>query len=284
MEVGQRSRTIDRPAVMRAAHQLLDDEPKVFRDPVAVGLTPESSEAVIRASAAELRSDQHKRLRSVAVLRARFAEDCLAEAVREGVAQYVVLGAGLDTFAFRGGALARRLRLFEVDHPDTQEWKRRCVAQAGLVEPANLAYVTLDLETEPLRASLCPAGFDPARPAFFSWLGVTQYLTVAATEATLGFIARLPSASGVVLSFVPPDDELADVDLAEVRASTRRAASLGEPWLTRYRSSELVQRLRRLGFRSVLHLTPGTASQRYFAGRADGLRAPRFEQLMLAVV
>ncbi len=144
--------------------------------------------------------------------------------------------------------------------------------------------MTLDLETESLRVNLRVAGFDPARPGFFSWLGVTQYLTAAAIEATLHFIARLPRASGVALSFVPPDDELAGADLAEVRASTRRAASLGEPWLTRYRAGELMQSLRALGFRSVLHLTPETASQRYFAGRTDGLRAPRFEQLLFAVV
>src|SRR5438105_18537 len=140
------SRTTQRPALLRAAHQILDAEPKIHHDPLAVGLTPEASVESIRANERLIRGSDCMLLRSAFVLRARYAEDCLAAAALAGVSQYVILGAGMDTFAYRQPEHARAMRIFEVDHPSTQAAKRGCFAKRGLRTPANLAFVALDFE------------------------------------------------------------------------------------------------------------------------------------------
>jgi methyltransferase (TIGR00027 family) len=185
MHHDEASRTTQRPAVLRAAHQILDDDPKIHADPVAVGLTPESSAEAIRVNASLIRSRDYTLLRSAFVLRARYAEDCLAEAALGGVCQYVILGAGLDTFAYRQPEYARAMPIFEVDHPASQTWKQGCLARRGIVTPANLAFVAVDFERDRLAECLAAEGFDASKPAFFSWLGVVQYLTKPAIEDTL---------------------------------------------------------------------------------------------------
>jgi methyltransferase (TIGR00027 family) len=281
---GERSRTIDRPALMRAAHQLLDDEPKIFRDPFAVGITDGASRAEIESRASELLTPACKLLRSAFVLRSRYAEDELASAIQKGASQYVLLGAGLDTFALRQPAHAADLRIFEVDHPATQRWKLSLLRSRGAKLPRNLAHVPVDLQVEALDEPLRRAGFDRRKPAFFSWLGVTQYLDERAIQSTLRYLAGLAPGSGVAFSFTPPEDALDGLDREEARAAADRAAALDEPWRTRPAADFLANRLRTLGFSRIEHLHPAHAERLYFNDRKDGLRAARFEQLISAFV
>jgi methyltransferase (TIGR00027 family) len=272
------------PAVIRAAHQILDAHPKILDDPVAIGLVEGSSEAEIRAQEPDLQQPLKRLVRSAFVVRSRFVEDQLAEAVRAGVRQYVILGAGLDTFAYRQPAWARPLRIIEVDHPASQAFKRNCLGHAGVAIPDNVAFGPIDFERTTLQEGLGAVAFDPQVPAFFAWLGVTQYLTSAAIEATLQFVRTLPAASGIVFSFVLPDTQLEGDDLQVATFYTALAASYGEPWITRFEPQPLRQWLLTLGFSAVYHLSPALAQARYFAGRPDGLRAPIVEQLMYAIV
>ena len=282
MDQGQASVTAALTATLRAVHQVLDDEPKVFLDPVVVGLIPETAPAQLAERRAGFGAPMLRILRSAVVLRSRFAEDELARVVERGIRQYVILGAGLDTFAFRQPPFAQRLQIFEVDHPATQAWKREQLAAAGLVEPANLHWAPIDFEHQGLTDGLRAAGFTSDQPAFFSWLGVTQYLTLPAIDATLQTVAALPRPSTLVLTFMLPDRDLAGEELAAVRSISESAASAGEPWRTRFRPEEIAARLRSLGFREVVHLSPEEANVRYFGPRSDGLRAPHAAQCISA--
>lgn len=282
MEAQKASDTAALTAILRAAHQLVDDEPRIVDDPIAVGLIHEASRECIAARRTELRSPGLMIPRAAVLLRSRYAEDLLAQAVERGVSQFVILGAGLDTFAFRQPAFARRLQIYEIDYPATQAWKRERLAAVGIEVPDNLYWAPIDFEQQTLAAGLRGAGFDATRPAFFSWLGVTQYLTLPAIDATLNVVAALPSPSTIVLTFMLPDADLPPEEAAAARAVAKHAATTGEPWLTRIRAQELTARLRRLGFREVVHLTPEAANARYFAGRRDGLQAPHVAQLISA--
>ncbi len=279
MSLSQASRTMLRTAALRAAHQLLDNPP-IFQDPVAVGLVPDASADALVASL----GDDGAVLRALFALRSRFAEDRLARAAARNVAQYVMIGAGLDTFPWRQPDYAQTMRLFAADHPDSIVWTRACFRARGLDEPPNLVAVPVDLEDCRLGERLAAFGFDPRRPAFCSALGLTQYLGRAAIDSALGFAASLASGSEIVFSFVPPPDELNAEDAGFARRALERVAALGEPWRTQLRARELVRQLRALGFSDVFHLTPQAAAARYFADRQDGLRTPGYEQMMCATV
>lgn len=274
------SRTAIRAAVLRAAHQILDDEPKVLVDPVAVRLV----EGLLPADGDTLQAPPLKRLRAALVLRSRYAEDALAEAARGGVRQYVILGAGLDTFAYRQPPWARALTVFEADRPATQAWKHEALRLAGIAVPGNVRFCPVDLETGSLPRALGAAGFQVAIPTFASWLGATQYLSDAAIDVTLRFVRALPAGSGIVFSFVAPDAWLDREDREEFGTWAAAAASDGEPWITRLDPTALRCRLLDLGFGRVDHLPPETATARYLSERRDGLLVPRAVHLMRATV
>jgi methyltransferase (TIGR00027 family) len=257
-------------AYLRAAHQLIDAAPRLLDDPVILRLLGDGAEARLRDGEAQLQSTLWRALRSHVVLRSRFAEDSLADAVARGVRQYVVLGAGLDTFALRQPAWAHDLRVFEVDQPATQTAKRGGIAQAGLTVPPNVTFVPLDFEHVSLADGLAAGGVDLARPVFFSWLGVTMYLTAPAIDAVFRTVAALPSGTEIVLTFAQPD---ADGEAAHAFAES--AAAVGEPWLSYFTPEELEARLRGAGFTSVRFLTPAEAAARYYQHRPDGLLPPR---------
>jgi len=282
MEADRRSRTIEIPAIMRALHQSADDEPKILSDPIAP-----------RLSAAD--DDRHwlvpllehpfaKQWRAGFALRSRYAEDCLQEAIQRGVQQYVILGAGLDTFAYRWPAHLGSLRIYEVDHPTTQQWKRERLKKADIALPSNLTFVPIDFEKTPIRDALAAHGFDPSIRTLCSWMGVTQYLTGEAVDATLRFALSLPRASEIVFSFSLPQDALSGAEAEAVALAARRAAEVGEPWLTRLHVAELAFKLGAMGFSRIVHLTPEEAGRRYFAGRRDGLKERRGERLIRAIV
>ena len=181
----QPSLTAWRVALERAAHQIFD-RPRVLEDPVALAIVGERGVAEIRGAALRYGLPPSRYLRAFLVARSRVAEEALAAALSCGVRQYVVLGAGLDTFAYRNPYPTSALKVFEVDHPATQEWKRRQLAAAGLAIPESLTFVPVDFESEALAARLSSAGFRAGEPAFFSWLGVTMYLTRTPVLDTIG--------------------------------------------------------------------------------------------------
>src|SRR3954452_14583249 len=283
MGAGQPSRTLLGAAIRRAEHQLVDT-PVIFGDPVILDLVPEVTDP---AAISEFRSTGEPvliLLRALFAMRSRFAEDRLADAARRGVRQYVLVGAGLDTFPWRQPAFTRDMAIFAADHPASLIWTHRRLRERGFARPPNLTHVPVDLEDCRIHDPLAACGFDHEAPSLCSVLGVTQYLSDAAINALLSFVASLKSGSEIVLSFVVPDDHLDGDDLEVAVSSAARTAALGEPWKSRLQPRVLLRRLSELGFAEIFHLTPELAQQRYFAGRQDALRAPRWEQLIAAVV
>ena len=260
-----------RVAVRRAAHQLLDT-PKVLDDPIAVRIIGAEADAALRASLGDQQSRVGRAVRAFMVARSRFAEDELARAVGRGVAQYVVLGAGLDTFAYRHPYAPGTLRVFEVDHPGSQAWKRARLAAAAIAIPASVTFAPVDFETQTLADGLAAAGFARDRAAFFSWLGVTMYLTEAAIDATLAFIASLPPGGGVAFDYAVPRASLGLVARFALDRLSRRVAAAGEPFVTFFDPGGLRARLIRHGFHAIQDLGADEINARYFGGRADGLR------------
>lgn len=261
---------------LRAAHQLIDDAPRILDDPVAVRLVdPWMIRKMVRygKGARDRRVDG---LRAHIVTRSRYTEDRLGEAVQRGTAQYVVLGAGFDTFAYRQPTWARELRIFEVDHLASQEAKRARLARAGIDVPGNVRFVPIDFETTPLRAGLVAGGVALDRPTFFSWLGVLVYLDQGAIDAVFDAVARLPAGSEIVFTFSPHDRDGAASGLA------RRASRMGEPWKTRLEPDALLAQLRRAGFSDCGLVDPAELADRYFRDRHDGLPPPRRERLAWA--
>src|SRR5512139_3216952 len=196
------TKTAQGVAMHRAAHQIID-VPRVFDDPMAVRVIGAESALALKAA-----SRQYNVLPGAGFLRAfitarsRYTEDELGAAVNRGVRQYVILGAGLDTFAYRDPYPPDELRVFEVDHPSTQQWKRTRLEAAGIVIPGSLKFVPVDFETRTLAEGLRMANFDSDEPAFFSWLGVIQYLTKDAIFSTFQFIAGLKKGTCVVSDYI----------------------------------------------------------------------------------
>lgn len=271
MQDGHPSETANGAAVLRAVHQLLDDEPKLLHDPIVPRLLDESVLDRIRTDPSPFQIPQLHALRAHVVLRSRYAEDRLEAAVRHGVRQYVVLGAGFDTFAYRQPVWAHALRVFEVDHPDSQAWKRGRLRRAGIRVPANVTYAPIDFERETLGDALAAAGLDARAPVFCSWLGVTVYLTPGAIAATLRAVASYPRGSELVLTFAGP---AAPGRPAAASMLETAAAALGEPWRTRLTPEEMLRMLTDAGFSRAKVVDPAALAAEYFAGRRD-LPAPR---------
>ena len=272
--------------MMRALHQALDDDPKILVDPIASRLIEPEGD-FYRGALAEFELmplPLRLRFRSLFLIRSRYAEDCVAEAFGHGVRQYVILGAGLDTFAYRQPPWARSLRVFEVDHPSTQERKRGRLAAAGISIPDNVSLIPVDFENVTLADSLSRAGLDFTTPAVLSLLGVSQYLTEAALDLTLRFVLSMPASSEIVFSFVLPGHARPADEEILVAAFAVRSAEVGEPWLTHFLPEQLVAKLGAMGFSRVFHLSPDASAQRYLRERRDGLSTWVTEQMMRATV
>jgi methyltransferase (TIGR00027 family) len=283
MNEGKISRIAVNAAIMRAAHQILDDEPKILTDNITVGLVEGSSEKEILAQDRAL-YDALKPIRAAIVLRSRFTEDQLEQAVTSGIRQYVILRAGLDTFAFRQPTWARAVHIIETDHPQPQQFKRELLAAKGIRIPDNFEFCPIDFEHTTLSNGLAAATYDISRPSFFSWLGVTQYLTESSIESTLRFIIMMPPPTQIVFTFILPDECLAPHILPALKYVADKAASAGEPFITRFNPQYLKDWLLKLGFSSVFHLTPELANEHYFIGRTDDLQALEAEQIICATV
>ncbi len=269
-------------AIRRAQHQLLD-WPLVLDDPVVLELVPEARNPDVLAAATG--SDLAATLlRAMFVMRSRFAEDRLASAVERGARQYVIIGAGLDTFPWRQPTFAGDLKIFAADHPASLAFTRDLLRKRGFAMPANLTYVPADLRQQAIKEQLAAGGFDDSRTTFCSLLGVTQYIDRRTVDELLRFALGLKAGSELVLSIVPPDDEIEGIDLEVAARSAERAATVDEPWTLRMRPGETLEQLTNLGFSEVFHLTRELAQARYFSGRKDSLRAPKWEHLVAATV
>ena len=251
MQPGQPSRTALGAARLRAAHQLIDGA-SILVDPLALRILGSDEETALRHAQAH---PLGARIRLFIAARSRFAEDALAIAAGHGARQLVVLGAGLDTQAYRS-PLAGRLRTFEVDHPATQAWKRQLLDDASIPLPETLRFVALDFERETLADALRVAGFDPAQRSFFSWLGVVPYLSEPAVFSTLAYIAGLPGGAEVVFDYANPS--------AAHRAVATGAAAVGETFQSYFDTPLLRAELTALGFNRVDDLGPEQLAVRFF--------------------
>ena len=262
MQVGQPSRTALAAAAHRAAHQILESG-TIFADPLALRTLGQDPETVAREATAD---PSRRQMRLFIAVRTRFAENALAAACERGVRQVVVLGAGLDTYAYRhaGRDPEGGLRVFEVDHPATQAWKRERLADAGIAVPESLTFAPIDFERQTLGEGLAASGFDPAQQTFFSWLGVVPYLTEDAVWTTLRFVAALPAGAHVVFDYSDPPDSLSPEARLNFERRASRVATLGERWLSHFQPARLHARLTGLGFCEIEDLGPPEIRARHF--------------------
>ena len=279
------SRTAIRTAIHRAAHLLLDDDPKILTDTFARAFAGYDSDADFLRALENLPLFEFPRLRAIFTARNRYAEDELADAVKRGVSQYVILGAGLDSFAYRRPESIASLDVFEIDLPATQAWKCARVAKLGIPPPRRLHHLAIDFERQTLAEGLTGSVVDLEAPAFFSLLGVAQYLTKDALSRTLRDVVETSvPGSEQVLQFVAPPTILAPEEAALVNALANRAMENGEPWLSFYEPADMERHLREAGFSSVSHFDRDLATERYFRNRTDGLSLPGYFQMMKAQV
>ncbi len=262
MQDGQFSRTALGAAGHRAAHQVLEGG-SVFTDPLAMRILGDDAEAAIAKAKEEPR---RRGVRLFVAMRSRFAEDAAKRAVARGVRQIVVLGAGLDTFAYRLEAI-EGLRVYEVDHPLTQAEKRRRLAAAAIAPGPHVVFAQCDFERQSFVAALAAAGFDAAAPAFFLWLGVTPYLSEAAILASFAAIAALPGGAEVAFDYANPSQTIDDpLTRATHEELARRVAEAGEPLRTFFDTPALHGRLSELGLTIEDDLGPAEIAERYFPG------------------
>jgi methyltransferase (TIGR00027 family) len=299
MQADRSSQTALAAAFYRAQHHL-HDEPKLIDDPYAHRLLTEAEMAAITERrvreglamgipAGDARTVLARTLRAVTpaaivLSRARYTEDRLAMAVERGVGQYVLLGAGLDTFAFRRADLRDRVQVFELDHPQSQAAKRARLAAAGLTDPPNLRFGSVDFERESVADALGRLPFRPDRPAVFAWLGVTMYLTRAAVDATWRALRGVAARdSELVFDFLHAD-ALSETAPAGVRRVLERVRAVGEPVLSGFDPATLGAALGATGWTLMEQLDPAEIDRRYFAARTDGYRARPLGHLAAAGV
>jgi methyltransferase (TIGR00027 family) len=284
MKQNSPSLTAYQSALMRAAHQVLDD-PKVFEDPIALPIVGPQGESRIHSAKRKYKTRFHRQLRAIVVARSRFVEDELSQAIERGVRQYVILGAGLDTCAYRNPYSSSDLRLFEVDYPATQEWKRQQLNAANIPIPQTLTYVPIDFENQSLSEQLSKAGFRSDELSFFSWLGVIVYITRASMMTTLEYIASsTPPGSGIIFDYIIPPSSLNILQRLAFRLVTRRVARVGEPWVNCLDSNALTMDLKTIGFTQAEDIGPEEINARFFKDRADILMVGSSVHLMKAQV
>jgi methyltransferase (TIGR00027 family) len=273
--------TAARVALWRAMHVQVDPAPHVLEDEIGLRLVAPEDGWRRRPD-----MDPHatSRFRASIVARARFIEDLVLEQAGRGVRQYVILGAGLDTFAQRRPEIASKLRIFEVDQPAPQAWKRQRLIESGFGIPEWLRLVPVNFEAEePWLERLADAGFDPGQPAVVASTGVSMYLTRDANAATLRLIAALGSGSTLVMTFMPPLELVEPEDHPGRQAAERGARAAGTPFISFFAPQDILAMAREAGFREARHVSAANLAARYFAGRPDQLRPSSSEDLLIAI-
>ena len=258
---GQPSLTAFTAAAARAAHLIVDDEPPIFADTLAEAMLGERADELIGFHRAHGTHPILSAARAQVTCRSRYTEDRLADGIRRGIGQYVILGAGLDSFARRSG-LAGQILVFEIDHPATQEWKR-----GGAPEPENVRFVPVDFTRDSLAERLRQAGFDFAAPAFVSWLGTTMYLEEGAIAQTLAVTGGFAPGSEIVMDYMLPAGQRDAAGDSYAEQVGQASAERGEPWLSLFGPQEAAALLRRHGFGAVRDI-----------GQRDMIPAPLWER------
>jgi methyltransferase (TIGR00027 family) len=253
MENGQPSFTALTAAAARAAHLVVDGEPVIFADTLASALLGQRAEELLSYHTSHGTHPVLAGARAQVTCRSRYTEDALARAIGRGVTQYVILGAGLDSFAYRSGGLAggRRVRVLEVDHPATQDWKRRALADARMTVPDGVTFAPADLAADALPGILAVAGLDSSVPALVSWLGVTMYLTRDAIAATLAALGALAPGTEVIADYMLPAELRDDAGAVYGSLVAQASAERGEPWLSCFGPDEMADLARGAGFGAV---------------------------------
>jgi methyltransferase (TIGR00027 family) len=273
--------TAVRVALWRAMHVRVDPPPHVIEDEIGLKLVAPDDDWRRRP---DMDPQFTRPFRASIVARARFIEDLVVEQAGHGVEQYVILGAGLDTFAQRKSAIASRLRVFEVDRPGPQAWKRQRLIELGYGIPEWLRFVPVNFEAgDSWWERLAEAGLDASRPAIVASTGVSMYLTKDAIAATLRQVAALASRSTLAMTFLLPL-EFADSEVRPgLELAEKGARASGTPFISFFTPAEILTLAREAGFREVQHVSADTLTRRYFAGRTDGLRPPNnAEELLVA--
>ncbi len=273
------SRTAIAAGYLRAAHQILDAKPLILDDPVALILLGPGAEKRIMSTVGKYMTPEAKALRSHIVLRSRYTEDRLQLSIKRGVSQYVIVGAGFDTFAIRQPAWATHLKIIEMDHRDTQDLKRAKISAAEMSVPANVVFADIDFESESLEEGLIRNGIPSKEPTFFSWLGVTMYLTEPAIDTTLKCIAKYPSGSEAVISFRQP----ASAQSSPSSQLADRVSEAGEPFVSLFTPEDFRNKLLEAGFVKVEFLTPEISTQYFHAGE-NSLPIPKQISIASAIV
>ncbi len=272
--------TAVRVALWRAMHVQVDPPPHVLEDEIGLQVVAPDDSWRRRP---DMDPAGTSRFRAAIVARARFIEDLIVTQAGRGVAQYVILGAGLDTFAQRRPEIASRLRVFEVDQPGPQAWKRQRLIELGFGVPEWLRLVPVDFEAGgSWWEQVTHAGFDPGQPAVVVSTGVTMYLTKDANAATLRQFAALAPASTLAMTFLLPTEQLDDADRPGFQAAERGARAAGTPFISFYSPDEMLALARGVGFKDTQHVSGTLLAERYFADRTDGLRPSSGEDLLVA--
>jgi methyltransferase (TIGR00027 family) len=261
------SRTALRVALRRAAHQLYD-KPIIFKDPIAVPILGNAYAEELHRTPTRADRPYSIAMRAHLVARSRYAEDNLARAVTNGVKQYVLLGTGLDTFAYRNPW--PQLHVFEVDHPATQQWKRELLQTSAIPIPQNLTYAPVDFERESLSDQLQQAGFNANQPTYFAWLGVVPYLTLPAFRATVAFVAAQPPGSGITLDYGQPRAALPFLEQLAHDSLAARVQLAGEPFQLFFTPQEIAAEFS--AFHDLEDIGREEINARYFANRKDELK------------
>jgi methyltransferase (TIGR00027 family) len=285
MESRGPSRTAVLTATLRAAHYLFDGAPKILTDPFARDFAGFASDEEVRKALDALALRDLSRLRTAFAVRSRYAEDELSVAIQRGISQYIILGAGLDSFAYRRQDLMRAIHVYEVDHPATQSWKRARLRELGIKSPPTLRHVPIDFEQATLISGLAAGGVNRNAKAFFSWLGVTQYLPRDVVLNTLREIASATApGTELVVQFIVPAATLSPEEGNLVTAAAAAVASMGEPWLSFFDPEDLETNMTEIGFEQIVHFGSEEATERYLIDRSDGLRLPGYFRMIKACV
>ena len=288
MQDGQPSRTALMTAIYRAREHLFAPEPKIVRDSLAMALAGLPDKAAMDAYMDQVTaqfaalSDQSAAEAFITVssevvcLRARLVEETFKSLMDEGLEQVVILGAGLDSMAYRYGGNFHDIRFYEVDHPATQAWKRQCLDNADVTVPANMRFVSFDFENQTLAEALNAGGIDPSKKTLFSWLGVHMYLTDDTVKATLAVLGGFAKGSTLVMDFLMPDyNEEGNVAPDGVKQLQKVVADMGEPIRSLYTLPELENRLRDAGFSTIQFPSVGDLIDLYLDGQQDRLLCPK---------
>jgi methyltransferase (TIGR00027 family) len=271
--------TAVRVALWRALHVQIDAKPHILTDEVGLKLVAEEG----WRNRQDMDPEFSKSMRASVVGRARFIEDLVEEQAKQGVTQYVILGAGLDTFAQRRPEIVSRLHVFEVDQPGPQAWKQKRLTEMGFAVPENLHFVPVDFEVgQSWWQQLIAAGFDKSKPAIVVSTGVSMYLTKAANVATLRQIAELAPGSTLAMTLMLALDLLDPQERSIMEFVMKKAQESDTPFLSLFSPSEMLAMAKESGFNKSQYVSANDIYQRYFANRADGLRAGNAEAFLVA--